>query len=131
MSRPRAGALSVVLLMFIAVVPSTAVAQATALARGSDNIDVLGHLPLGAALSVLDMDIEQEMSRPYAYVGRARLGLAGPRGMDIVSIENPERPELLYEWRIEDQELHLGAGGMDVNPSLPTYVRHGARKELE
>ena len=31
-----------------------------------------------------------------------------PRGLDIISIEDPERPELLYRWRIEDQELHLG-----------------------
>ena len=34
--------------------------------------------------------------------------------MDVISIENPERPELLYEWRIEDQDLHVGPGGMDV-----------------
>ena len=112
MSRLHFGVLAIAIAL-LASAPEAAT-QSTALARGSDNIDVLGHLPLGAALSVLDMDIEQEMSRPYAYVARARLGLAGPRGMDIVSIENPERPELLYEWRIEDQELHLGAGGMDV-----------------
>jgi len=34
--------------------------------------------------------------------------------MDIVSIEDPERPEVIYRWRIEDQDLHLGTGGMDV-----------------
>ncbi|MDE3014048.1 MAG: hypothetical protein OXU33_08235, partial [Gemmatimonadota bacterium] len=27
--------------------------------RGSDNIEVLGHLPLGPQLSVADMDLEQ------------------------------------------------------------------------
>ena len=113
MQRLPIGVFFLLAVMAFTSVPSVA-AQSTALARGSSNIDVLGHLPLGAALSVLDMDIEQEMSRPYAYVARARLGLAGPRGTDIISIENPERPELLYEWRIEDQELHLGAGGMDV-----------------
>ena len=31
------------------------------LKRGSDNMDVLGHLPLGPRLSVADMDIEQEL----------------------------------------------------------------------
>ena len=98
----------------LGLVPSPASAQWTALERGSDNIDVLGHLPLGPTLSVTDMDVEQELARPYAYVGRARLGPAGPRGMDIISIDNPERPELLYEWRVEDQELHVGPGGMDV-----------------
>ena len=115
MSRQGTGVLGVaVAFTILGLVPSSAATQATALNRGSDNIDVLGHLPLGPTLSVTDMDLEQELARPYAYVGRAKLGLAGPRGMDIISIENPERPELLYEWRIEDQDLHLGAGGMDV-----------------
>ena len=34
--------------------------------RGSDNIQVVSHLPLGAALSIADIEIEQEMDRPYA-----------------------------------------------------------------
>ena len=84
------------------------------LKRGSDNIEVLGHLPLGGPLNVGDMDVEQEVSRPYAYVGRMRYGTPGPTGMDVISIEDPERPTLLYEWRIEDQDLHTGLGGLDV-----------------
>ncbi|HSM03451.1 MAG TPA: hypothetical protein VK858_02470 [Longimicrobiales bacterium] len=82
--------------------------------RGSDNIEVLGHLPLGPRLSVADMDVEQEMDRPYAYVARMVYGTDGPKGTDIISIADPERPELLYEWRIEDQDLHQRTGGMDV-----------------
>ena len=39
------------------------------LKRGSDNMEVLGHLPLGARLSVADMDVEQELHRPYAHDG--------------------------------------------------------------
>ncbi|HIF56824.1 MAG: hypothetical protein ABGY10_10195 [bacterium] len=84
------------------------------LKRGSDNMEVLGHLPLGPRLSVADMDIEQEMHRPFAYVARMVYGFEGPRGTDIISIEDPERPKLLYEWRIENQDLHQGTGGMDV-----------------
>ncbi len=84
------------------------------LRRGSDNMDVLGHLPLGPRLSVADMDIEQELHRPYAYVSRMVYGFEGPKGMDIISIKDPENPELLYEWRIEDQDLHQRTGGMDV-----------------
>ena len=94
--------------------PHGLLAQATPLQRGSDSIEVLGHLPLGPALSVSDIDVEQDLARPYAYVGRMQYGDAGPRGLDIISIEDPERPELLYQWRIEDQELHTGTGGMDV-----------------
>ena len=89
-------------------------AQWTALNRGSDNVEVLGHLPLGPHLNVSDMDVEQELSRPYAYVSRMVWGDGGAKGMDIVSIEDPEHPELLYEWRIEEQDLHVGTGGMDV-----------------
>ena len=89
-------------------------AQWTAMQRGSDNIQVVGHLPLGPALSVSDMDIEQELSRPYAYVSRMLYGVTGPKGMDIISIEDPAHPEIIYEWRIEEQDLHLGRGGMDA-----------------
>ena len=84
------------------------------LKRGSDNMEVLGHLPLGPRLSVADMDVEQEMDRPYAYIARMVYGFEGPRGTDIISIEDPEHPELLYQWRIENQDLHVGTGGMDV-----------------
>ena len=107
-------AMVAVLTVFVGTDATPASAQATALKRGSDNIQVLGHIPLGPTLSVSDMDLEQELSRPYAYVSRMRYGAAGPRGLDIISIENPERPERIYQWRIEDQELHLGTGAMDV-----------------
>jgi len=86
----------------------------TPMNRGSDNMEVLGHRPLGPRLSVSDMDLEQELDRPYAYVGRMQYGPVGPKGMDIVSLEDPENPEVIYEWRIENQDLHLGTGGMDV-----------------
>lgn len=82
--------------------------------RGSDNIEVLGHLPLGPRLSVADMDVEQEMNRPFAYVSRMVYGFEGPKGLDIISIADPEKPQLIYEWRIEDQDLHQRTGGMDV-----------------
>ena len=61
-----------------------------------------------------DMDLEQELSRPYAYVARMVYGDIGPKGLDIVSIADPENPEVLYEWRIENQDLHQRTGGMDV-----------------
>ena len=84
------------------------------LKRGSDNVDVLGHLPLGPRLSVADMDMEQELDRPFVYIARMVYGDDGPKGTDIISIEDPENPQLLYEWRIENQDLHQRTGGMDV-----------------
>ncbi len=86
----------------------------TPIDRGSDNIRVLGHLPMGPRLSVADMDVEQEIDRPFVYVARMVYGDEGPKGLDIFSIEDPTRPELLHEWRIEDQDLHQRTGGMDV-----------------
>ena len=99
------------------IAPLSASAQDTPwtpLKRGSDNIEVLGHIPLGPRLSVADLDLEQELSRPYAYVSRMVYGDEGPKGMDIISIADPDKPEVLYRWRIENQDLHQRTGGMDV-----------------
>ena len=60
------------------------------------------------------MDVEQELSRPYAYVARMVYGDVGPKGLDIVSLADPTDPEVIYEWRIENQDLHQRTGGMDV-----------------
>jgi hypothetical protein len=81
---------------------------------GSDNIDVLAHIPLGPARNVSDIEIEQEMERPYAYVGRMVYGGWGEKGTDIIDLSDPSKPEIIHRWRIENQDLHLGLGGMDV-----------------
>ncbi|MCH7824544.1 MAG: hypothetical protein IH849_07055, partial [Acidobacteria bacterium] len=65
-------------------------------------------------LSVSDIELEQEMSRPYAYVARMVYGEEGDKGMDIIDLHDPAKPEVIYRWRIENQDLHLGTGGMDV-----------------
>ncbi len=111
LNRFRLFAVAIVLTAFS--LPATA-QQWSPLKRGSDNIEVQGHLPLGPRLSVADMDMEQELHRPYVYVSRMVYGFDGPKGTDIISIADPENPELLYEWRIEDQDLHQRTGGMDV-----------------
>ncbi|MEZ4414394.1 MAG: hypothetical protein R3E10_01435 [Gemmatimonadota bacterium] len=106
------------LVLTAALLPATPlVAQKgpwTPLNPGSDNIEVVGHVPLGHALSVADMELEQEVNRPYAYVARMQYGEAGGKGMDILDFSDPARPKVIYEWRIEDQDLHLRTGGMDV-----------------
>ena len=91
-----------------------ALAQWTAEKPGSDNIKVLSHLPLGQQTSVADIDLEQEVDRPYAYVGRVVYGAEGEKGLDIIDLHDPENAKRIYSWRIEDQDLHLGMGGMDV-----------------
>ena len=103
-----------VAMMIVAFAFRPASAQWTAQDRGSDNIEVIGHIPLGPSLSVADMDLEQEISRPYAYVARMHYAEAGAKGMDIVSLADPSNPRVIYRWRIENEELHSRTGGMDV-----------------
>ena len=102
------------LALLTGVIVAPVSAQWTPLDRGSDNVHVQGHLQLGARMTVTDMELEQEVSRPYAYVGRASILTDGPKGMDIIDISDPTDPKLLLEWRLADQDLHLNRGGMDV-----------------
>jgi hypothetical protein len=88
--------------------------QWNALERGSRNISVVGHIPLGGPVSVMDMEVEQELSRPFAYVARGHLGAYVAKGMDVIDISDPSHPKTIKRWRIEDEDLHTGLGGMDV-----------------
>ncbi len=76
--------------------------------EGSPNIEVLSHVPLGAPLSVSDVELEQEISRPFAYVGRMFV-----HGFDVIDLRDPGEASVLYRWRIENAELHQGTGMMD------------------
>ena len=97
----------------------SALAQENAEKRGSDNITVVAHLPLGEFRTISDVEVEQDLSRPYAYVGR-QLASGRPaetrvaRGMDVIDISHPERPKVIHRWRIEDPDLHVGGGGKDI-----------------
>ena len=101
-------------ILLLALVPTSAAAQWTPEKPGSGNITVLGHIELGPRLSVADMDLEQELHRPYAYVSRMVYGDEGPKGTDIIDISDPAQPRIIHQWRIEDQDLHMRTGGMDV-----------------
>src|SRR5579863_8657363 len=75
---------------------------------GSPNVHLLSHVPLGGYFRVADADLEQEMSRPYAYVGQIR----DRAGFTIIDIKDPSNPKVLYKWKIENYELHQGDGGL-------------------
>lgn len=102
------------LIAAVLFLPTSVQGQATALERGSDNMDVLGHVPLGKHSSVTDIEVEQEVSRPFAYVSRASIVDGGPKGMDIIDISDPNAPEVILEWRLDNQDLLQNRGGMDV-----------------
>jgi len=77
---------------------------------GTRNITVVSHLPLpGLPDSNADLTVEQDPARPFAYVAKR----FGHSGFMAINLENPERPELIYRWIIENPELHLGTGCLD------------------
>ena len=100
---PFAGALVGVAALLPA---SPVVAQDNAEKRGSDNIEVVAHLPLGERVS--DIEIEQDMDRPYAYVARQNGGL------DIIDLHDPYNAKVLHRWRFEDMDIHIGSAGKDI-----------------
>jgi len=102
-------------LVVTGLVVSGALAQeSNSLKRGTDNITVEGHTPLGERMSVTDLELEQEMSRPFAYVGRASILESGPKGMDIIDLSDPTNPHVILRWRLDNQDLLPNRGGMDV-----------------
>ncbi len=115
---------SIFLLLFAmtAGAPATALSQSTPLKRGSDNIKVQGHLPLGGPESVADIELEQELDRPYAYVARARYQGNYDRGMDIIDLSDPSHPKVLLHWVNENDDLNSGVGGLDIK-----YFKHSGR----
>jgi hypothetical protein len=96
---------------------------------------VLSHIPLGGARPLStrpehqgadimgigrrtsDITLEQELSRPYAYVCRR----FDPTGFDIISVKDPTRAQVIYSWNIENSDLHRGPGALG-----PMYAKtHG------
>jgi hypothetical protein len=76
---------------------------------GSSNIHLLAHIPLGGFFRVMDDELEQEPGRPYAYVSQSH----DRPGFTIISLKDLNNIHVLYNWRIENPELHQGLGGMD------------------
>ena len=76
----------------------------------SSNVHALSHIPLGRIFTVGNIDVEQELSRPYVYVGRTE-GNVPESGFTIVSVKDPARARVLYDWRIENPQLHKTGGG--------------------
>src|SRR5436853_4719950 len=73
--------------------------------QGSSNVHVLGHIPLGRSFSGSDMEIEQELSRPYAYTS-----IMLQTGTDIIDIKDPAKPFILWQWRAPNGSLLAGTG---------------------
>jgi hypothetical protein len=68
--------------------------------QGTPNVHVLSHVPLPGMANI---EIEQDMSRPYAYVSAHRYGY------QIISLKDPRKASVIYSWNIENPELHVGS----------------------
>ena len=71
--------------------------------QGSRNIKVMSHIPLGGPATVGDIEIEQELSRPYVYMSRLS-GYSHDIGFDIISVKDPDQPSPGGLGRREDQK---------------------------
>ena len=56
---------------------------------GSVNVDIASHVPLGGFFRVTDVEIEQEMSRPYVYVSQTR----ERAGFSIIDVSDPDNAQ--------------------------------------
>jgi hypothetical protein len=65
-----------------------------------------------------DITMEQELSRPYVYICHR----FAPTGFWIVSIKDPAKPRIIYDWKIENAELGRGSGALG-----PMYAKSKGR----
>src|SRR5689334_16939152 len=56
--------------------------------QSSRNIHLLAHIPLGRGFTTTDLEIEQELNRPYAYVSRME-GSTHSAGTSIINLKDP------------------------------------------
>src|SRR5688572_30779683 len=102
------------LVVALTLVPFGVSAQKPPGEQFSKNMKLISHLPLAGPLEVLDIEVEQELSRPYAYVSRASLNREkrSPAGFQIIDMRKLDDPKVLMTWSIDPpgQELHVGSG---------------------
>jgi hypothetical protein len=76
---------------------------------GSVNVHLLSHLQLGRAFTSANLEVEQELSRPYVYTSV----MLEPTGTNIISLKDPTKPTIIYAWRMPGWELREGLGAVD------------------
>src|SRR5207253_5402306 len=87
---------SAAILLLAAWLATPAAAQIKAPGEeGSRNVHVYSHVPLGKAYTIGDIEVEQELSRPYAYVMRT----FGEAGFDLLDMKDLRHARTLYQDR--------------------------------
>ena len=93
----------------LALAPLPLAAQYPPGQQGSSNIQIVSHLPIGGGFKATDLEIEQELARPFAYAS----AFNPPASFHIISLKDPAKARVIYTWTIENPELHTGFGAMD------------------
>ncbi len=93
----------VLVVAFSILMATTLAAQYPPGQQSSSNVRVVSHIPMAVA----DIEVEQELSRPYAYL--ARRDPATGVGTDIIDVTDLSRARVIFSWRIENPELHQGS----------------------
>ncbi|MBK6486710.1 MAG: hypothetical protein IPF98_07550 [Gemmatimonadetes bacterium] len=76
---------------------------------GSEKVHMLAHVPgHEGAWKAADVELEQDPNRPFAY-------MCGFVNFDfqIYDLSNTASPKKIFQWSIENPELHRGIGAMD------------------
>ncbi len=118
---------SVVVLALSCAVVSLAQAQDPGMALrpfdkktgGSKNMHLLAHVVTHPkqAWMLSDVEMEQDPGRPYVYAS----GFTN-NDFQIYDVKDPSHPKKIFDWSIENPELHRGIGAMD-----PKYFQIGNR----
>jgi len=85
---------------------------------GSKSVTMLSHVVNNpGAWKAADIEMEQDPGRPYVYV-------SGFTNFDaqIYDVRDPAHPKKVFDWTIENPELHRGIGAMDGK-----YFKLGAK----
>lgn len=76
---------------------------------GTKNVKTVRHVENNKGTwKAADVELEQDRNRPYVYVS----GFVN-YNFKIYDIRNPSAPKEIFEWTIENPELHRGIGAMD------------------
>ena len=98
------------LFLSLLLLPTLVLAQYPPGQQGSPNMHVLSHVTVGSDYRLGDLDLEQEMSRPYAYLAMRK----DYAGFAVINLKDPAKAYTMYHWKIENPELHMGGGGQDI-----------------
>ncbi len=89
--------------------PGHSVVPFAAKRGGGGKIHLLGHVVTHpGAWKAADIEMEQDPGRPYVYI-------CGFVNFDaqIYDVKDPAHPKKIFDWTIENPELHRGIGAMD------------------